>query len=120
MNINNHQISLAMKKLIVLLSVVFFITIYATKAFSQENNVESLRFKHDFNLIGLKSEKQAIWIDSVLTAQTSVFSCHTDYITGHTQIVVQESLNSPVLMQSVFLNLGVEIDKSSYKSKYDQ
>lgn len=109
-----------MKQLTILFSAVIFISMYSTKVFSQENKVESMKFTNDFNVIGLKSEKQALWIDSVLSAQPNVFSCHTDFISNHTQIIVHEAFNSPQLLQNIFIKLGVEIDKSSYKSAYQQ
>ena len=109
-----------MKKWILFFGVVIFSSAFTTKAFSQENSVGKMRFDHEFTIIGLKTEKQAVWIDSVMTTLPQVFSCTTDFKTNHTKMVVHEAFNSPELIQKIIVKLGFDLDRASYATKYEQ
>ncbi|MBA3704624.1 MAG: hypothetical protein H0W84_01585 [Bacteroidetes bacterium] len=107
-----------MKKLII--SAAIFILIFSTKVFSQQNNVESMRFAHDFNITGITLEKQTVWVDSIMKSLPQVISCVTDFKTRHTKIVVHEAFNSPQLLQKIIIKLGFDIDMASYVNKLEQ
>ncbi len=109
-----------MKKWVVFFGVVIFISTLTTKAFSQDNAVQAMRFTHDFNIIGLKTEKQAAWVDSIMTSFPQIFSSTTDFKTSHTKVVVHEAFNSQAILQKIITKLGFDIDKASYVIKYEQ
>ncbi len=115
-----QQTTSMMKKCILFFGIVIFIFSFTSKAFSQENEVEKMRFDHDFTIVGLKTEQQAAWVDSIMKSLPQVISCTTDFKTNHTKMVVHEAFNSPELIQKIVVKLGFDVDRVSYVSKYEQ
>ena len=107
-----------MKKSIRILSLFIFLSLFCTKGMAQGTAGSQMKLTCEFNVTGLKSEKDAAAIDKIFTdLKEYTISSYTDYASGKTIVVVYEPLASPALLRKVVVKAGFDVDQNSFVIK---